>query len=255
MFSLQKVDFPVAFSETKYYTQQINDNIVFHVKWLDDNLQFPGLASSTDTDLDGGNWELLERREITEDREEDYAIVFTEDAWSNIINIKDRPSYADIVQKDAAKLQSTKRALELFWPNVQRQKKPKEDITEKDGNDEGDLGTKLLVDYKSQSRAAHRLLRRQNIHKWMITDYYMPGILRLATTTKGWMLPNLAEDIVAPLHYPFMIRYHGIQTESQAKRWSSNFLNFKPDKSLRKQPKVKYDRSECSVLSSIRKRR
>jgi hypothetical protein len=267
MSSLQQVDFPIAFAEAKDDYQQIDDNTVFYVEWLNNSSEFPGLEMPTNTDLDGSNWELLERKETIEDKEEDHTVVLIEDTWSKIISSKDRPLYADMVEKNAAKLQPTKRTLQPLWSTVQLQNKPQENATEIDEDlyEDGDLGAQLLIDYKSQSRGAHRLLRRHNLHVWRITDYFVPGILRLTTTTKGWMPPNLVDHIAPSFYYPFMIKFLGMETEAEAKKYAArmknrsyvlyvHFMNFKKDRSRTKPLEEIYDRGECSVLSPIWRR-
>jgi hypothetical protein len=226
MSALQQETFPVAFAETKDHCQQINDSTVFYVEWLDNSSEFPGLATPTNTNLTGGNWELLQRKEIVEDNEqENHTIEPVEDSWSKIISAEDHPLYADMVEKNAAELQPTKRIIKPLWSNDQIKRKSQEDITEKNNDDdlyEEDLGAELFDDLKSQSRRSNQLSRRRQLHTLKVTDYHVQGILRVATTTKGWIHPPITpEGISQGYTFQLLVREAGIVTEAQAKRYNS----------------------------------
>jgi hypothetical protein len=260
MPALQQEDFPVAFAETRDYCQQTDDDsTVFYVEWLDNSSEFPGLATPTNTNLTGGNWELLQRKEVIPE-ETDHAVVPVEDSWSKIIRAEEHPLYADMVEKNAAELQPKKRVVQPLWPNVQlSNKKSQEDTTEKIDSEElyeQDLGTELYDDLKSQSRRSNYLSRRRNLHTLTVTDYHVQGILRIATRTKGWISAPVPEGVVDYSAF-LTVKMDRTTTEAEAKRYNSRHSHNRKRYTWRldrKKPQIVDDLSEFNVLSAIAKR-
>ncbi|KAI7866916.1 uncharacterized protein EV154DRAFT_532398 [Mucor mucedo] len=176
---LQQVDFPVGFAEQK---DQIEDDTVFYVEWLDSNSEFPGLSSSNnEKNLNGGNWELLRRKEL--DDEELTLVPVEDNAWSNLSTRDSHELYATVAEKNAAELQPTKRVIQPLWPNISAKKTVKAENTE-DVYEE-DLALELNDIHKSQSRRANRMTSRRKLHDIKTVDIYVEGILSLATSHYG----------------------------------------------------------------------
>lgn len=220
----QEQDFPVAFAETTDQIQPIDDSTVFYVEWLDNSSEFPGLSTATNTNLAGGNWELLQRKETIGDEDAAHTVVPVEDSWSKIASTEDHPLYAAMVEKNAAELQPTKRILQPLWPNVQLKKESQEDA-QGGGDDENnvDLGSELLDDVKSQSRRSNRLSRRRNLHYLKVIDYHVEGILRIATTSSKARDPcGMPEGFVHQCNLQITVnRNRTVSTEGEAKRYAS----------------------------------
>ncbi|KAG2194797.1 hypothetical protein INT47_004128 [Mucor saturninus] len=174
MSTNSEADFPVGFAEQK---DQIEADTVFYVEWLDNNSEFPGLAFN-ECPLNGDNWELLRRNEI--DDEDHTCIMVEDDSWSKLSKSNLNQLYAAVVEKNAAELQPTKRAIQPLWPNTKTKKTIKveniEDVYEED------LALDLNDVHKSQYRRAHKLTSRRKLHDLKIVDLHVEGILNLATS-------------------------------------------------------------------------
>lgn len=172
-------DFPVGFAEQK---EQSEDETIFYVEWLDNSSEFPGLTTSNDHNLTGGNWELLQRKEI--DDEEHTLVPVEDDAWSKLSTPDSHELYATIAEKDAVELQPSKRAIQPIWPNFNHKKTEKKVAADEDTYEE-DLALELNDIHKSQSRRANRMTSRRKLHDIKTVDIYVEGILRLATSHHG----------------------------------------------------------------------
>ncbi|KAI8876895.1 hypothetical protein K501DRAFT_161598, partial [Backusella circina FSU 941] len=102
----QLQDFPIGFAEqinnNNNKDEQQNDT-VFYVEWFDNASEFPGLASATTkSDLQGGNWELLQRKETAMEDDEHIILPLKEDAsWSNLNTKKSEKPYAQVAEEAA----------------------------------------------------------------------------------------------------------------------------------------------------------
>ncbi|KAI8075951.1 uncharacterized protein B0P05DRAFT_547071 [Gilbertella persicaria] len=174
MSPLFEQDFPIGFAETK----TDNNNTEFYVEWLDNSTEFPGLTTNN-TNLDGGNWEILRRKEIQEVDEEQ---TLEEDGdWSKINH--DQPLYAQVAEKNA-ELQPTKRAIQPLWTHSSQKTKVKKEKTE-EPEDEEYLAYELNDAHKSQSRRASRLAHLNKLHDLKTVNIHMEGVFRLATSKNG----------------------------------------------------------------------
>lgn len=111
-------DFPIAFAELK---EDSSDTKVYH-EWLESSSEFPILPSSSsidEHDLTGGNWELLQRKEINEDEGRHILIPLEEDnEWSKLnITFEKSALYSEIMEKNATELQPKTFIIPTIWIN------------------------------------------------------------------------------------------------------------------------------------------
>ncbi|KAG2204943.1 hypothetical protein INT46_005369 [Mucor plumbeus] len=258
-------DFPIGFAEDR---NQLEDTTEFYVEWLDNNSEFPGLAASSlnNANLNGGNWELLQRKELND---EDNIVEEDEGAWSKINTSEQHPLYAQVAEKNAVELQPTKRRIQPLWPitsHTNINEKKQDAINEDDYND--DLGAELIDAHKAQSRRANRMTKLRNFHDLRTIDVHVEGVFRLATSHKGttdvtWLPYDTSnQDLIISYQGNNLLNLN-LNTKSQALRYSARFkhnvkkFSFKSAYSTSsgtKHPAFP-DSGEYSVHSQITKRK
>lgn len=217
-------DFPIGFAEDR---NQSEDTTEFYVEWLDNSSEFPGLSASSlnNTNLNGGNWELLQRKELND---EDNIVEEDEGAWSKINTSEQHPLYAQVAEKNAVELQPTKRSIQPLWPvSTHRETNEKQDAIDED-NYQDDLGAELIDLHKGQSRRANRMTRLRNIHDLRTIDVHVEGVFRLATSHKGttditWLPYDTSDKDLVISHQGNNVLNLNLDTKSQALRYSARF--------------------------------
>ncbi|KAG2234127.1 hypothetical protein BDF21DRAFT_405735 [Thamnidium elegans] len=175
-----KQDFPVAFAEDINYPS----NTEMYVEWLENSSEFPTLScpsATHDANLDGDNWELLQRKETVEEDQHILVPLEDDDEWLNA-EFEEDVLYSEVTEKNATELQPKKRAVKPLWPNENKPLVEPAEENDDDYEDEADLGTELVDLKRSQSRRANKLSRLRRIHDLKTVDNYVHGIYKTATT-------------------------------------------------------------------------
>lgn len=171
-----QADFPIGFAENR----EEQTSTAYYVEWLENSSEFPDLIT-TNTDLSGGNWELLQKKEIDH---EDHTLVPLDDAWAKISSLEeDKHSYVEIAEKNANELKPSKRSIQPLWPHHPVKRQPAmNNEQQEDYYDDLYQDIDLFNAHKSQSKNANRSRHLRKMHNLRTTDHYVQGILRLATS-------------------------------------------------------------------------
>lgn len=177
-----KQDFPVAFAEEVNYPS----NTKIYVEWLENSSEFPTLSCSSathDTNLDGDNWELLQRKETVEEERHILVPLEDDDEWLNAAFEED-VLYSEVTEKNATELQPKKLTVKPLWSNEVKSLivPTEENDNDDDYEDEADLGAELMDVKRSQSRRTNKLSHLRRIHDLKTVDNYVHGIYKTATT-------------------------------------------------------------------------
>lgn len=264
MTSIQQ-DFPIAFAE------QVNNHpssdVEIYVEWLDNSTEFPTLLSSSAvhaTQLDGDNWELLQRKEITEDDEDRHILVPLEedDEWLNT-EFEKEVLYSEVTEKNAAELQPKQRTVTSVWVNKDKWKDVLTKEEEDDDNDyEDDEDNIDLLELSiSNSRRANRLSRLRHFRGLKTVDNnYGEGYYKVMTT-KGLMKSPAAAATGTEINGKVRTRggdHHGARSDKKnvlglcSSKYNHHKMNKYTFKYLHAVPKASTkDNSEFSVHSDI----
>lgn len=182
----QQADFSIGFAENRDFDS--SEKTVHYTEWLNNSVEFPDLASTTsNTDLSGGNWELLQKKEIDHEDHKLVSLEEEEETWARISSFEeDKHSYVEMAEKNAAELKPSKRTVQPLWPEyyrgVQLKKNTSDDTNYYDELYDDNLDIDLFNVHKSQGKHANRTRHLRKMHTLRTTDNYVQGILGLATS-------------------------------------------------------------------------
>ncbi|KAI9362862.1 hypothetical protein BD770DRAFT_440799 [Pilaira anomala] len=273
MTSSIQQDFPIAFAEQ--VNNHSSSDVEIYVEWLDNSIEFPTLLSSSAvhaTQLDGDNWELLQRKEVTEDDENRHILVPLEedDEWLNTEFEKKEVLYSEVTEKNAAELQPKQRTVVTSvwvnkdkWKDVSTIQKEEENDDDDYEDDEDDID--LLEVSKSNSRRANRLSRLRRFRGLKTVDNnYGEGYYKVMTTKGLLMKPPAAAAAAAPgteINGKVRTRggdHHGARSDKKnvlglcSSKYNHHKMNKYTFKYLHAVPKTSTkDNSEFSVHSDI----
>ncbi|CAO3637291.1 unnamed protein product [Mucor fragilis] len=249
-------DFPIGFAENR---DQLGETTEYYVEWLDNSAEFPGLAAAStlnNANLTGGNWELLQRKELND--EDNIVEEDDEGTWSKINTLDQHPLYAQVTEKNAAELQPAKRQIQPLWPVQAARAKPatddKQDAIDEDTYQD-DLGAELIDIHKAQSRRANRMGKLRKYHDLKTIDLHVQGVFRVAYSPKGatnvvWLPYDTSDPNAISQHIFNMNADPRAQALRYASRFSHNFKKFACKTNHSKHPSFP-DNGEYSVHSAI----